>query len=94
MLGGIDAALNAGLKLKINMVALRGVNDDEIPAMMEWAHSLGMDMTLIETMPMGDVDDDRVEHYMPLSLVRAQLTARNYAMEESALSDRRSGLAA
>lgn len=82
VLGGIDAALNAGLKLKINMVALRGVNDDEIPAMMEWAHSLGMDMTLIETMPMGDVDDDRVEHYMPLSLVRAQL-ARRYTMEES-----------
>ena len=82
VLGGIDAALNAGLKLKINMVALRGVNDDEIPSMMEWAHGLGMDMTLIETMPMGDVDDDRVEHYMPLSLVRAQLAER-YAMEES-----------
>ena len=82
VLGGIDAALNAGLKLKINMVALRGVNDDEIPAMMEWAHGLGMDMTLIETMPMGDVDDDRVEHYMPLSLVRAQLAER-YTMEES-----------
>jgi GTP 3',8-cyclase len=82
VLGGIDAALNAGLKLKINMVALRGINDDEIPAMMEWAHSLGMDMTLIETMPMGDVEDDRVEHYMPLSLVRAQLAER-YTMEES-----------
>jgi cyclic pyranopterin phosphate synthase len=82
VLGGIDAALNAGLKLKINMVALRGVNDDEIPAMMEWAHGLGMDMTLIETMPMGDVDDNRVEHYMPLSLVRAQL-AHRYTMEES-----------
>jgi cyclic pyranopterin phosphate synthase len=82
VLGGIDAALNAGLKLKINMVALRGVNDDEIPAMMEWAHGLGMDMTLIETMPMGDVGDDRVEHYMPLSLVRAQL-AQRYTLEES-----------
>ena len=82
VLAGIDAALDAGLKLKINMVALRGVNDDEIPAMMEWAHGLGMDLTLIETMPMGDVDDDRVEHYMPLSLVRAQLAER-YTMEES-----------
>ncbi|HTW33531.1 MAG TPA: GTP 3',8-cyclase MoaA [Rhizomicrobium sp.] len=82
VLGGIDAALNAGLRLKINMVALRGVNDDEIPAMMEWAHGLGMDMTLIETMPMGNVEDDRVEHYMPLSLVRAQL-AEHYTLEES-----------
>jgi cyclic pyranopterin phosphate synthase len=82
VLGGIDAALNAGLRLKINMVALRGVNDDEIAAMMEWAHGLGMDLTLIETMPMGDVEDDRVEHYMPLSLVRAQLAER-YTMEES-----------
>ena len=82
VLGGIDAALNAGLRLKINMVVLRGVNDDEIPAMMEWAHGLGMDMTLIETMPMGNVEDDRVEHYMPLSLVRAQL-AEHYTLEES-----------
>jgi cyclic pyranopterin phosphate synthase len=82
VLGGIDAALKAGLKLKINMVALRGVNDDEIPAMMEWAHGLGMDMTLIETMPMGDVDRDRVEHYVPLSLVRAQL-AQHYTLVES-----------
>jgi len=82
VLGGIDAALKAGLKLKINTVALRGVNDDEIAAMMEWAHGLGMDMTLIETMPMGDVDGDRVEHYMPLSLVRAQL-AQHYTLVES-----------
>ena len=82
VIGGIDAALNADLKLKINMMALRGINDDEIPAMMEWAHGLGMDMTLIETMPMGDVEDDRVEHYMPLSLVRARL-AENYTLEES-----------
>jgi cyclic pyranopterin phosphate synthase len=50
--------------------------------MMEWAHGLGMDMTLIETMPMGDVDGDRVEHYMPLSLVRAQL-AQHYTLVES-----------
>jgi cyclic pyranopterin phosphate synthase len=80
--GGIDAALKAGLRLKINMVALRGINDDEIPAMMEWAHNLGMDLTLIETMPMGDVEGNRVEHYMPLSLVRARL-AEHYTLEES-----------
>jgi len=82
VMGGIDAALRAGLSLKINMMALRGINDGEIPAMMEWAHGLGMDMTLIETMPMGDVEDDRVEHYMPLSLVRARL-AESYTLEES-----------
>src|SRR5271163_194448 len=83
VLNGIDAAQDAGLKLKINMVALRGVNDDEIPSMMEWAHGRGMDLTLIETMPMGDVEDDRVEHYMPLSLVRARL-AEHYSLQESA----------
>jgi cyclic pyranopterin phosphate synthase len=82
VLGGIDAALAAGLAVKINMVALRGVNEDEIPAMMEWAHGRGMDMTLIETMPMGEVEDDRVEHYLPLSQVRARL-AENYVLEES-----------
>ena len=82
VLGGIDAALAAGLAVKINMVALRGVNEDEIPAMMEWAHGRGMDMTLIETMPMGEVEDDRVEHYLPLSQVRARL-AENYLLEES-----------
>lgn len=82
VMGCIDAALKVGLRLKINMVALRGINDDEIPAMMEWAHGLGMDLTLIETMPMGDVEGDRVEHYMPLSLVRARL-AEHYTLEES-----------
>jgi GTP 3',8-cyclase len=82
VLGGIEAARDAGLAVKINMVALRGVNDDEIPAMMEWAHGRGMDLTLIETMPMGDVEDDRVAHYMPLSLVRARL-AEHYTLIES-----------
>ena len=81
VLSGIDAALEAGLKLKINMVALRGINDDEIPRMMEWAHGRGMDLTLIETMPMGDVEGGRVEHYMPLSLVRAKLT-QHYSLEQ------------
>ena len=83
VMGGINAGAEArACALKINMVALRGINDDEIPAMMEWAHSLGMDLTLIETMPMGDVEGDRVEHYMPLSLVRARL-AEHYTLEES-----------
>jgi cyclic pyranopterin phosphate synthase len=76
VLAGIDAAQAAGLRIKINVVALRGVNDEEIPALIEWAHGRGMDMTLIETMPMGDVDADRTEQYLPLSLVRANLAKR------------------
>ena len=76
VLAGVDAAQAAGLKIKINVVALRGVNDEEIPSLIEWAHGRGMDMTLIETMPMGDVDADRTEQYLPLSLVRANLAKR------------------
>src|ERR1700722_15053968 len=81
VLAGIDAALEAGLSVKINTVALRGVNEDKIPEMLEWAHGRGMDFTLIETMPLGDVDDDRTEHYLSLSLVRARL-ARSYSLED------------
>ena len=73
VLAGIEAARTAGLAVKINMVALRDVNDGEIPAMLQWAHGKGMDLTLIETMPMGDVGADRVGQYMPLSVVRADL---------------------
>jgi cyclic pyranopterin phosphate synthase len=73
VLAGIDAAAAAGLKVKINTVALRGLNDGEIPDLMRWAHGNGFDFTLIETMPMGETGDDRVEHYLPLSLVRAAL---------------------
>src|SRR6185437_2935128 len=82
VLAGIDAARAAGLQVKINTVALRGINDEEIPDMMEWAHGEGMDLTLIETMPMGDIDADRVAQYMPLSLVRANL-ARRYVLTDS-----------
>jgi GTP 3',8-cyclase len=70
---GIEAAQRAGLKIKINMVALKGVNEDEIPEMLRWAHGEGMDLTLIETMPLGEIDGDRTEQYLPLSLVRARL---------------------
>ena len=73
ILGGIEAAANAGLKIKINMVALRGVNEDEIAAMIRWCGSEGHDLTLIETMPLGEVEDDRTEHYLPLTEVRARL---------------------
>lgn len=82
VLGGIDAAQEAGLKIKINVVALRGINEDEILDLLRWAHDRGFDMTLIETMPMGDVDGDRTEHYLPLSLVRARLS-ENYTLDPS-----------
>jgi GTP 3',8-cyclase len=82
VLRGIDAALAAGLKVKINTVALRGVNEDEFASLIRWAHRLGMDLTLIETMPMGGIDADRVAQYLPLSLVRANL-ARQFTLEET-----------
>ena len=82
VLGGIDAAQEAGLKVKINVVALRGINEDEISSLMSWAHGRGFDITLIETMPMGDIDGDRTESYLPLSLVRARLS-ENYTLEPS-----------
>ena len=70
---GLAAAKAAGLSLKINAVALKGVNDKEIPEMIRWAHGEGMDLTLIETMPLGDIDGDRTDQYLPLSQVRAGL---------------------
>jgi GTP 3',8-cyclase len=73
---GIDAADRAGLKIKINTVALRDLNEDEITDLIEWSHARGFDLTLIETMPMGDIDGDRTSQYLPLSLVRARLNQR------------------
>jgi cyclic pyranopterin phosphate synthase len=73
---GIDAALAVGLKLKINMVAMRGVNDDEIDAMMAWAHGKGMGLTLIEGMPLGEVGLDRVDSYLPLRELHERLKQR------------------
>jgi cyclic pyranopterin phosphate synthase len=73
VMDGIDAAKRAGLKVKINTVALRGLNEDELPSLIEWAHGDGHDITLIETMPMGEVDADRSADYLPLSLVRQRL---------------------
>jgi cyclic pyranopterin phosphate synthase len=73
VLEGVRAARAAGLAIKINAVALKGVNDGEIPEMIRWAHGEGMDLTLIETMPLGDIDGDRTEQYLPLSAVRAGL---------------------
>jgi len=73
VLAGIEAAAAAGLKIKINMVALRGLNEDEIAPMVRWCATRGHDLTLIETMPLGEVEDDRTEHYLPLSEVRSKL---------------------
>ena len=81
VLGGIDAALAAGLKVKINAVALRGVNDAEFPAMLQWAHGRGMDLTFIEVMPLGDVGEARLDQYLPVSMLRAQL-AETFTLEE------------
>ncbi len=81
VMAGIEAARNAGLKIKINTVALKNFNDAEIPELMRWAHGLGMDMTVIETMPMGEIDADRTDQYLPLSQLRATL------MEQFSLRD-------
>jgi cyclic pyranopterin phosphate synthase len=82
VLEGIDAADAAGLKIKINTVALKGVNEDEIADLVQWAHGRGFDFTLIETMPLGEIDGDRMDQYLPLSLVRANL-ARQFTLEDS-----------
>jgi cyclic pyranopterin phosphate synthase len=76
VLRGVDAALGVGLKVKINIVALRDLNADEIPTIIAWAHASGMDVSLIEVMPMGDVDQDRLDQFVPLSAVRGALEKR------------------
>jgi GTP 3',8-cyclase len=88
VLRGIDAAQEAGLKVKLNMVALKGVNGDEIPGMIRWAHGRGMDLTLIETMPLGEIDGDRTGQYLPLSQVKEELS-RQFTLE--ALAHRTGG---
>jgi len=76
VLAGIEAAQAAGLAVKINAVALKNLNEDELPALMEWAHGKGMTLTLIEVMPMGDIGPGRLDQYLPLSLLRSRLAAR------------------
>ena len=73
VLEGLAAAEKAGLHVKINAVALKGVNEGEIEELVRFAHGRGADLTLIETMPLGDIDGDRTEQYLPLSVVRARL---------------------
>ncbi|MBG0507665.1 GTP 3',8-cyclase MoaA [Agrobacterium sp. MOPV5] len=70
---GLDAAQAAGIKVKLNAVALKDFNDTEIPDLMRFAHGRGMDLTVIETMPMGEIEEDRTDRYLPLSQLRADL---------------------
>jgi cyclic pyranopterin phosphate synthase len=76
VLEGIAAAKAAGLKVKLNTVALKGINEGEIPELVAWAHGQGLGLTLIEVMPLGEVDEDRFDHYLPLIAVRERLEQR------------------
>ncbi|WFL77582.1 GTP 3',8-cyclase MoaA [Altererythrobacter arenosus] len=76
VLAGIAAAKDAGLKVKINAVALKDINEGEIADLIAWAHSEGHDLTLIEVMPLGEIEADRVDHYLPLAEVQARLEER------------------
>jgi cyclic pyranopterin phosphate synthase len=80
VLRGAEAAREAGIAVKINMVVMKGLNEDEIPRMLEWAHGLGMDLTLIEVMPLGAIKTERADQFLPLSLVESRLAER-YALE-------------
>ena len=83
VLAGIDAAQAAGLQVKINAVALKGVNEEELETLLEWSHGRGMDLTVIEVMPLGDIDESRLDQYLPLSIVRGRLAER-YTLEDIA----------
>jgi cyclic pyranopterin phosphate synthase len=83
VLGGIDAAKRAGLAVKINAVALKGVNDNEFDRLIEWCGGQGCDLTLIEVMPMGDIGgENRIDQYLPLSVARGQLQ-RHWTLDET-----------
>jgi cyclic pyranopterin phosphate synthase len=80
---GLDAAQDAGLKIKINAVALRGVNDGEFEQLIRWSHGRGMDITFIEVMPMGEIGSEaRLDQYMPLSMARTEI-ARHFTLDET-----------
>jgi len=82
VLDGLDAAKRAGLRVKINTVALKGVNDDEFDHLVEWCGDQGFDLTFIEVMPMGEIGETRLDQYLPLSMVRARLAER-WTLQES-----------
>jgi cyclic pyranopterin phosphate synthase len=83
VLAGIEAARAAGLAVKINAVALKNMNEDEIPGLMQWAHGKNMALTLIEVMPMGDIGEARIDQYLPLSMLRARL-AQHFTLTDLA----------
>lgn len=76
VLEGIEAARATGMAVKINMVVLKGFNDHQVAEQVEWAHRQGLSLTLIETMPLGEIDEDRTEQYVPLTRIRAELEKR------------------
>lgn len=76
VMAGVEAAEKAGLKIKFNAVALKGVNEEEFDDLIQFAHGRGADLTFIETMPLGEIDGDRTDQYLPLSIVRARLMDR------------------
>lgn len=82
VLAGIAAAKAAGLRVKLNTVALKGLNEHEIPDLIRWAHGEGHELTLIEVMPLGEVEEDRVDHFLPLTAVREQLE-QQFTLTES-----------
>ena len=83
MLDGLAAAHAAGLDIKINAVALRGVNDMEFDKLIRFSHGRGMDLVLIEVMPMGEIGDQaRLDQYLPLSLARTEI-ARHFTLTET-----------
>nr|WP_321463727.1 GTP 3',8-cyclase MoaA [uncultured Cohaesibacter sp.] len=82
VMDGIETALSHGIKIKLNVVALKGVNDDEYDEMIRFCHQRAMDITFIETMPMGEIEEDRTDRYLPLSHVKAQL-AQSWRLEPS-----------
>lgn len=88
VLEGLGAAREAGLAIKINMVALKGINEDEILPMLHWCDTQGFDLTLIETMPMGETGEDRSDHYLPLTQV-AETIGRHHVL--SAIPHRTGG---
>jgi cyclic pyranopterin phosphate synthase len=81
-LDGIFAAKAAGLAVRINAVALKGTNEDEFDRMLAWCGEHGFDLCLIETMPLGDIDADRTDQYLPLSIVRSRLR-RTWTLEDT-----------
>ncbi len=82
---GIAAAQRAGIRVKLNAVALKDFNEHEIPDLLRYAHENDMELTLIETMPMGETDEDRTDQYLPLSTVRERLS-QNFTMTDIPLS--------